>query len=189
MGSYYDWNESILQTYQAVYGALTQLENDRFAKAPAGNLPVALRAFMNIHDRWPSFADSQLLDAMTAFEALLAIDSELTFRLAFRVAGLLGASHDERCALLTLMKDFYGVRSTIVHGGTLNAKQRRRLDNFDELHLVLRKLLRSFVSFSANPPRSYTKKFFTQLLDITLVDATERETLRTALGLVANERN
>jgi hypothetical protein len=82
------------------------------------------------------------------------------------------------------MKDFYSIRSTVVHGGTLNAKQRRRLHNFDELHQVLRRLLRSFVGFSVNPPRSYTKKFFTQLLDITLVDATEREKLRTALGLV-----
>ena len=114
------------QVYPAIYGALAQLEKGGYGKSP-GNLEIALRAFMATYDRWPAFAESQMLDAITALEALLGGDTEISFKLSFRVAGLLAANDKDRAALLTQVKEFYDSRSRIVHGGLLNEKHKSRL--------------------------------------------------------------
>jgi hypothetical protein len=181
-GDSYLWTETIAQTYPVVYGALSQLERNQYRNAPV-TLDVALRAFGGTYDRYPLYRDSQLVDAITALEALVGISTELRFRIAFRVAGLLAESHAERIALLQSMKEFYDTRSAVVHGGRLNAKQRGHLEHFEELREIVRRLLRSFVVFSVNASHSYSKSFFDEKLDITLADTGEREKLRSALGL------
>jgi Apea-like HEPN len=183
MGSEYLWTEDVSLAYSAAYRELAQLEKDGYQRAP-GNLEVALRVFQSTYDRWPSRQDSQLLDAITTLEALLGIDKELSFRLAFRVAGLLADSDKERGELFKLMRGFYDTRSKIVHGGALKQKEHAHLANVDELLAVVRRLLRSFVAFAVNPPSAYSKTFFQERLDIALVDAAQREKLRIALGLV-----
>ena len=85
------------------------------------------------------------------------------------------------------MKDFYDVRSKLVHGGELKEKHRLRLAKIDDLRALVRRLLRSFVTFAARPPSAYNRTFFTEQLAVALVDATEREKLRTALGLDRDE--
>jgi hypothetical protein len=112
-GSRYSWTERLAQTYPSIYRALAKLEKDGYGKSP-GNLQVALRAFMATYDRWPAFPESQMLDAITAIEALLGTETEISFRLSFRVAALLATNDQERGTLLTLMKDFYDTRSKIV---------------------------------------------------------------------------
>ena len=181
-GDHYLWTEGIAQTYSVVYSALSQLEHNQYRNAPV-TLDVALRAFGGTYDRYPLYPDSQLVDAITALEALVGISTELRFRIAFRVAGLLAESHAERVALLQAMKEFYDTRSAVVHGGRLNAKQRRHLEHFEELREIVRRVLRSFVVFSVNVAHGYSKSFFDEKLDITLADTVERERLRTALGL------
>jgi hypothetical protein len=181
-GQWYLWTEDIAQTYPVVYGALSLLESIQYRTAPV-NLDVALRAFSGTYDRYPLYPDSQLVDAITALEALIGISTELRFRIAFRVAGLLAESHTERVALLQAMKEFYDTRSAVVHGGRLNAKQRARLQHFEELRGIVRRLLKSFVVFSVSASHRYSKSFFDEKLDITLADSVERQKLRAALGL------
>jgi hypothetical protein len=182
MGSEYIWTENVSRAYSAVYRELVQLEKDGYGRAP-GNLEVALGVFSSTYDRWPTRDDSQLLDAITTLEALFGIDVELSFRLAFRVAGLLASGEKERGDLYKLMREFYDTRSRIVHGGSLNSKHRDCLANVEELRSHVRRLLRSFVAFAVNPPDNYSKSFFKERLEIALLDATEREKLRSALGL------
>ena len=178
MGTEYIWTDNMKGQYATIYGELVQLEKDGYAKAP-GNLGVALRVF----DRLPSGQDSQLLDAITTLEALFGIEIELSFRLAFRVAALLATSDKERSELFDLMKGFYDTRSRIVHGGTLRPKHQQYLGKIEELRSLVRRLLRSFIAFAVNPPTRYGKRFFEERLDAALLDATEREKIREALGL------
>lgn len=182
LGNYFVWTDEVAQAYPIVYGELAKIENSGYENAP-GNLEVALRSFSATFDRYPTFLDSQLLDAMTALEALLGTGTELSFRLAFRVAGLLGASDKERARLLKAMREFYDTRSRIVHGGRLNEKHRQCLQRFEELQSIVRRLLRSFVSFAAQPAHRYTRAFFAEELDATLLDDEERRKLQTALDI------
>lgn len=182
-GSRYSWTKNVEQVFFSIYGALEKLEKDGYGRSP-GNLQVALRAFMATYDRWPSFADSQILDAITALEALLGTDTEISFKLSFRVAALLATSDAERATLLKLMKDFYDTRSKVVHGAHLKEKHHRLFQRVDELRSIVRQLLRSFVTFAATPHGPYGKAFWQEQLDVALVDATQREKLRAALGLI-----
>lgn len=182
IGSQYVWSDTIAAAFPRIYRELAELEKRGYGASP-GNLDVALRAFMASYDRWPSPPDSQLLDSITALEAVLGTMTESTFRLAFRVAALLGVNDIERGELLKSVKDFYDTRSRVVHGGLLRDKHRHCLGRVDDLRFLVRRLLRSFVAFAASPPAGYDKTFFDEYLDIALLNATEREKLRTALGL------
>jgi len=184
-GSQFVWTENAGRVYRSVYGELVRLEEIGYGKSP-GNLDLALRSFMATYDRWPPGPDSQLLDTITAFEALLGSETEITFKLAFRVASLLAVNDEERGTLLKLMKGFYDTRSKLVHGGHLKKRHRDHLAQVHELRSLARLLLRSFVAFATNPTSGYGKALFEENLDATLVDATEREKLRAALGLNRN---
>jgi hypothetical protein len=182
IGSQYVWSDPVGAIYPQIYRELALLEKKGYGASP-GNLAIALNTFTSTYDRWPAHQDSQLLDSITALEALLGTDSEIAFKLAFRVSALLGSSDAERGQLLKAMKDFYDTRSKLVHGAGIKAKHQHCLEQVDELRSLVRRLLRAFVGFAANPSQTYNKEFFHVRLDIALVDATEREKLRTALGL------
>jgi len=66
--------------------------------------------------------DSRLLDSVAALEAVLGSGTEVSFKLAFRVATLLADTDAQRSELLDHMKGFYDTRSALVHGGRLKAK-------------------------------------------------------------------
>jgi hypothetical protein len=182
LGNYFVWTDEVAQGYPITYKELARIENVGYGNAP-GNLEVALRSFAATFDRYPTFLDSQLLGAITALEALLGTGTELSFRLAYRVAGLLGTSDKERARLLKAMREFYDTRSRVVHGGRLNEKHRHCLQKFEELQSVVRQLLRSFVSLAAQPTHRYTRAFFAEELDATLLDDEERRKLQTALHI------
>ena len=183
-GSQYVWSADIGSAYPSVYSELAKLEHDGYGRSP-GNLDLALRSFMATYDSWPPFPDSKLLASITALEAILGSGSELAFRLSFRVAGLLASGDAERSGVLEALRDFYGTRSAIVHGGRLGEKHQIRLGRVDELRSLVRRLLRSFVGFAAATGDDvYNKAFFKEHLDAALVDNAQREKLRRALGLV-----
>jgi len=182
-GSRYTCGDKVQSSYPLIYAALAKLESEGYGKSP-GNLSVALRSFMGTYDRWPPQNDWQLLELITALEAVLGISSELTFRLSFRVASLLASNDGERTYLLTLVREFYDTRSTIIHGSTLGTKHRALLARLDELRTLVRKLLKALVIFAAGPSSAYyTKGFWSKQFDAALLDANEREKLRAELGL------
>jgi hypothetical protein len=71
-----------------------------------------------------------VVGAVTALEALLTKKDEtegLTYRLSMRIANLLGHDVDARKAIFRDVRNFYNLRSRIVHGAELDTKQRNRL--------------------------------------------------------------
>jgi hypothetical protein len=132
MGTIFNWNPAISANYSAIYDGAKQLEEEGF-KASPGNLSVALRAFSSTYDRWPTGQDSQLLDCVTALEALLGADNEIAFKLSFRIASILADTNEERSDLLKLLKDFYDTRSRVIHGENLKEKHLALLRRVDEL--------------------------------------------------------
>jgi hypothetical protein len=165
-----------------LYNDLRTLEVQGYGAGP-GNLDLALRAFMSTYDRWPSFPQFRLVETVTALEALLGTESEIAFRLAFRVAGLLADDDAERAALFKEVKAYYDLRSRLVHGGTLKPKHQSLLADDEPLRGKVRRLLRAAVHLATTPGHSYGKQFFREDLDATLLDAAARTPLRQAMGL------
>jgi Apea-like HEPN len=57
------------------------------------------------------------IDVSIALEALLGDDRfDLTYKLGLRAARLLSKSFDERKAIRKAIKEFYSIRSAVVHG-------------------------------------------------------------------------
>jgi hypothetical protein len=182
IGSPYAWSPERRPRYDETYTALAHLEKTGYGKAP-GNLDLAFRAFMSTYDRFPTAMDTKLVDAITALEAVLGSETEIAFKLSFRVASLLADADEQRSTLLKSVKGFYDARSRIVHGGHLKPKQRAALAALDDLRDMVRRLLRSFVLFSADNTRHVNKGFFAEELDAALVNASRREQLRQLLRL------
>jgi len=181
-GSAYVLADDTVAAFPKLYSELRKLEQVGYGRAP-GNLDLALRSFMATYDRWPSGNDSRLVDSITALEAVLGTEAEISFKLAFRVASLLAATDHQRAALLEDVRSFYDTRSKLVHGKSLKKKHLANLERVDELRATVRCLLRAFVGFAATGPSNYTKEFFEAHLDAALVDASQRAALRTAIGL------
>jgi hypothetical protein len=183
-GSEYELTTGVLDQLPTVYRQLLHLDTHGFGQAP-GNLDLALRSFMATYDRWPFSSDSQLVDAMVALEALLGTETEIAFRLSFRVAGVLGKNPQQREEIFRSTKLFYDIRSRLVHGGTLKPKHRTALRNVDELRGYVRRLLRSFVRLGSSRRPRYDRRFFAEYLDFTLQDDSARHKLQRNLGLAA----
>ena len=159
---------------------LRQLEVNGYGKG-AGNLDLALRSFLSTYDRFPIYADSQMVDTMTAAEALLGTETEASFRLAYRVAGLLGVNPTERSDIFRSMRSFYDARSKVVHGAALKGKQSRTLEGVDDARDYVRRLLVGFIRLAVAPSPSYDRKFFEQDLDAALQDEKLRRRLAAEL--------
>jgi hypothetical protein len=181
-GTYFKWTPTISANYSAIYDGVKRLEDEEFKTSP-GNLSVALRAFSSTYGRWPNPPDSQLLDCVTALEALLGAENEIAFKLSFRVASILADTDEERGNLLKLLKDFYDTRSKVIHGANLRAKHQALLQRVDELRNIVKRLLVAFIRLGNTKPVEYGKNFWQEKLDGTLVNTVERGKLRVALGL------
>jgi hypothetical protein len=182
MGTYFKWTPTMSANYSAICIGLKKLEEEGF-KASPGNLSVALRAFSSTYDRWPTTRDSQLLDCVTALEALLGADNEIAFKLSFRVASILANTDEERRNLLRLLKDFYNTRSRVIHGANLQAKHQTLLQRVDELRDIVKRLVVAFIRLGNTKPADYGRNFWQEKLDGALVNTMEREKLRAAMGL------
>jgi hypothetical protein len=182
IGSRYTLTADIVAKFPEMYARLRALEADSYREAP-GNLDLALRAFMATYDRWPPGADSRLIDSITSLEAVLGSGTEIAFKLAFRVANLVGGSDAARVALLAEVKGFYDTRSTLVHGGRLGTKHEARLAMLDELRKTVRTVLAGFVTLATTPGHDYHKRFFDEELDFALTDTTRRGALRSAMRM------
>jgi hypothetical protein len=173
----------IARVAQNLQRALAHREENDHGREP-GNLDLALRSFNSTYDRVPPRNDSQLLDSITAVEALLGTGTaELTFKLAFRVAGLLGRTTEERLQIFEAMKRFYDVRSKTVHGDNLKGKHLQVLQDVDDARDVVRRLLRGFIQLADSPAPTYNRDFFDQRLDAVLQDERARRKLLWDLGL------
>jgi len=182
-GSVYKFSSGIRPRVKELYESLRRLEREGYGRAP-GNLDLALLSFMATYDRWPTRADGQLLDSVTALEAMLGTRSgEISFRLALRVAGLLANDDAGRAGLFQAVREFYDTRSLIVHGVRLSKRHQARLESVDELREIVRRLLRGFIRLALTARQEYGRKFFERNLEPNLLQSREREQLRSTLGL------
>lgn len=78
----------------------------------------------------------------TALECLFSTaKTEMNYRIAERVALMLGNNESEKRKYFNLIKKTYNVRSTIVHGSSLKGKSEELEDVSEGLDQVMRKLL------------------------------------------------
>ena len=106
------------------------------------NVEIALERF---HSSYHGNIEDRIIDQMVAFESLYLGDSqELTYKLALRVAFLLGKREEQRNLIFADMKKAYSYRSRIVHGN--NPPSRRELrDIVPKVENYLRQSLRKFL--------------------------------------------
>ena len=116
-------------------------------------------------------------------EALLPTNSELSFKLAFRVAGILGKDDTSRVKYLRDMKSYYQTRSNIVHGGRLKIKDNLLIQDDGPLRTIVRDLLVGFLHLAESSEFNMGKKFYDEQLDAILLHSTKREELRYGMRL------
>ena len=148
------------------------------------NVGVAIRSFTAIYDRRYGQKEDRIVDAVTAVEALVGADTEIAFRVANRVAWLLGNDDDDREKIYEAMKRFYDARSKIVHGVPLKPKQQSVLNDDSALMELVRRLLVAFIRLACSG--AYGRQTLSDTIDVRLVHGVKREHLRKHMGLVAS---
>jgi len=130
---------------KALLPQLEALQKPEFVAAPPP-LEIALLLY-NQDERDVGVA---VLNALTALEALLTNESnaELSYRLSLRVANLLESDDASRLNKFKEMKEFYDLRSKIVHGSAskLSPKLQIRAQNIDSLREILRRTILSVMA-------------------------------------------
>ena len=126
----------------------------------------------------------RLIDDFVALEALVGSDTELTYKLAIRVSGVLAETDKERVALFERIRSFYDIRSKLVHGKTLTAARQQQLLSEPELRDIARRLLLGFVRLTESPEFEPRDDFAEKRLDAILLDGENRATLRAAIGVL-----
>lgn len=87
-----------------------------------------------------------VIDLMIALEALLVAEEEgIVFKLSQRVANLLGADATSRKELFHKIRDFYSLRSKMVHGGKPKPKELKAQEQLDDLREIARRVILSVI--------------------------------------------
>lgn len=120
---------------------------------------IALQYYQRAYGvEWKS---ARVLDLITCLESLLFDrGEELSHRLAMRCANLLGEDGTQRRKIYSDVKDFYGVRSRLVHGDKLNERQTNLIAEVGRLHEYVRRALlsvMSLVSSGESDPEVYSQ--------------------------------
>jgi len=106
------------------------------------SLQVALSRF---HSSYRGEPEERIIDQMIAFEAIcLEGEQELQYRLALRVACLLGGDAKTRNSIFKDMRNAYRLRSAIVHGSHRMA-QKELEDILPKSEEYLRQSIRKFL--------------------------------------------
>jgi hypothetical protein len=183
-GATYSLSVADASRVHALYEQLKMIEG-MGERAPY-NLNLALRSFASSYDRLPAQSDTKLVDLITATESLLGTGVEISFRLSFRIAGILAGSDSERVTIFDEMRDFYSTRNTVVHGGALETRHRAHLENYPALRDYVRRLLVAYMHLATTSGHGYEPKPLRKRLDFILQDTQQRSALRAAMGLEQN---
>ena len=91
------------------------------------------------------------IELMISLESLLVPEEEgIALRLAQRVANLLGADASSRKQLFKQIRDFYGLRSRIVHGAKIRSREISAAQQIDALREITRRILLSVIALAAD---------------------------------------
>lgn len=157
---------------KALLPQLESLQKAGYLSAPPP-LEIALRLY-NQDERDVSVA---VLNALTALEALLTYESnaELSYRLSLRVANLLESDDASRLNRFKEMREFYELRSKIIHGSAskLSSKLQDRLQMVDSLREILRRTILSVMALFLDG--NSTEVRLDELLDQIVFDEARRK--------------
>lgn len=145
-------------------------------------LRSALDRFRAAYGRGLAAQADRIVDDVIALESVSAVTDELAYTISVRVSGLLADSDAERVELFNLLKSFYRVRSTIVHGGTLKEAAFDLLAREPELRQIVRSLLRGLLFMTDDPVLAPTREFLSRTIDEYVLDSGKRVRLRVAMG-------
>jgi hypothetical protein len=129
-----------------------------------------------------------VVDLMIALESLLVPEEDnIAFKLAQRVANLLGYDPGARKDLFKKVKDFYGLRSKIVHGAKTKKKDHELQLQVDELREITRKIILTVMTLAAKVGMGQD---FTALLnDLCFDDDLRKSVQDKAAGIVRTYKN
>ena len=157
-------------------------------KASARHIGLAIRSFTSIYDRLMHQAEDCVIDSITALEALWQLDMELSFKLAFRTSSLLGETDDHREQVFETIREYYKIRSKIVHGSTLSAERLAQVQNDEPLREILRRTLRAFIHLLANPSDEWTVQQLSKDPDPVLLHSGRRSVLQGAMDVLGDNK-
>jgi len=183
-GAIYNLTADDLPHLIDLYNQLLNFDTERAAAVP--NVTLALRSFSSLYERQFHQAEDQIVDAVTALEALLHLDEELSFKLAYRASCLLAATEDGRVAIYETLRRYYKLRSQVVHGSSISNADRVLVQNNEPLREAVRSLLRGFLALVESSPGFRTKRGrerFYGDLDAVPLHQERREHLRTEMKL------
>lgn len=180
LGPAYNLSSADVPSVRRIYQELVAFDSGAIRTAP--NLSLAIRSFSSIYDRFQHQTEDRVIDAITALEALWRLDSELAFRLAFRTSSLLATSEDERLGLFRTLREYYIVRSRIVHGNTLSQEQAMLVRDDEPLRSIVRRSILAFIHLAMNPG-SWTVPRVYQEADTALLHAAIRREMQIAMGI------
>lgn len=141
----YHFNAEEIPQFEKFVKSWTELHKS----IDSDRLMIALAYLENSHES--KSEKEQLIDLSVALEALLLNEKqELSFKLASRGANLLGRTAEDRKFYFAELKRFYDVRSKIVHGESLKAKQANALQHVEFFREITRYLLLAATAASAS---------------------------------------
>ena len=161
---------------------LPQLE--LLQKAAYAGVPPPLEIALLLYNQDERQESVAVLNALTALEALLTNESnaELSYRLSLRVANLLGFDEASRLNTFKEMKEFYDLRSKIIHGSAskLSPKLQNRFQSIDSLREILRRTILSVMALFLNT--NSTEVRLDELLDQIVFDEARRKEVQGLAG-------
>jgi len=171
----------IMEQYKASY---------EFNSTDVEDFKSFLAAFIEAHQTINKYPELQLaiarycketaqhgdvIDLMIALEALLLAEEEgIVFKLSQRVANLLGPDAASRKQLFQKVKDFYSLRSKMVHGGKAKPKELKAQEQLDELREIARRAILAVIVLAREV--GVGKEFAALLNDMCLDDDLRRVT-------------
>jgi hypothetical protein len=179
-GTEYKLTETMIPKIRQQVDTLMKVEKQ--LDTSARHIGLALRSFTSIYDRLMHQGEDCVIDSITALEALWKLDSELSFRLAFRTSSLLGKTDDNRELIFETLRKYYKIRSKIVHGSTLSPNERALLQNDEPLRDIVRRTLWAFIHLLANPTE-WTVGRLASDPDPVLLHSERRSTLQNAMAV------
>ncbi|MCA1708129.1 MAG: hypothetical protein LC808_34575 [Actinobacteria bacterium] len=147
------------------------------------NVRLAVRRFESVYSRGVKQREDRIVDELIALEALAGSGTELRFRLAFRVSSLLATGDDERLQIFDAVRDFYDIRSKIVHGTPVGSSERALVNDDEQLRALVRRLVKAAIFATAHTGFQLTASYVDRELDRALLTSDGRKELRTNLGL------
>ena len=184
-GTAYRLSDEMLPAIREQADTLAAVEKD--LQSSARHIGLAVRSFSSIYDRLLHQAEDCVIDSITALEALWKLDTELSFRLAFRTASLLGLADHGREQIFRTLRTYYKIRSKIVHGGGLSDKEREQMLKDEPLREIVRQMLRGFIYLLAHPGEWTVGRVMSDP-DLLLLHTENRLSVQKAMRYVQPER-